>query len=133
MKIPSNTIYCWKIRDRKRGEDWDKEREAMHDESANAPKQMLKAALESLAPVIKEMRTEKRINPKEISAIRQLILTAKAIQKNADPPGSIIFCMTEFTDFLAARNWELHHSLEQYLLEFGTEMSKKHGKSQPPI
>jgi hypothetical protein len=68
MEIPAATIYSWKVRDWKRGEDWDKEREAMQDESAIAVKQTLKAALQSLRALLKEMITELRSSARSILA-----------------------------------------------------------------
>ncbi len=76
--------------------------------------------------MVTEIQTTNKINPSEVYALRQLILSAKSLQKEIDNYGNIILAMTEFTEFMAERDHEELERLQPFLSEFGSLMSKKY-------
>jgi hypothetical protein len=128
INIPEATIYRWKADDLKAGCDWDKNREEIAMTSFSAAKQMLAAVVSRMTAMVDEIKTDHKVNPSEVYAIRQLILSAKALQKEVDNLGNILLATQEFTDFLAESNYDLLKQLEPYIIEFGSTMSKKYGK-----
>lgn len=128
LNVPEKTIYRWKSEDLERDVDWDKEREEIRMTSFSAVKQMLRAAVARLSTMVAEIERDQKINPSEVYALRQLILSAKSLQREVDALGNILLAMTEFTEFLSEREPELLDKLHPYLLEFGEAMKKKHGR-----
>jgi transposase-like protein len=109
-------------------ENWDREREEISTTSYSAMKSMLRTAVARMMEIEKDIKKDGKINSSEVYALRQLILSAKSLQKDVDNYGNIILTMQEFTDFLAERTPEILKQLEPYLIEFGNTMSKKYGK-----
>lgn len=130
LNVPEQTIYRWKLDDKEQGSDWDKEREEISMTSFSAAKQMLRALNSRLAAMVGEIEKEKKINPSEVYAMRQLLKSVKEIEKDVDKLGNILLAMEEFTDFLANRAPDLLRTLHPYLIEFGNDMSKKHGRKR---
>ncbi|MCL5266685.1 MAG: DUF1804 family protein [Bacteroidetes bacterium] len=126
IDVPESTVRRWKSEDGAAGNDWDKEREEILTTSFSAVKQMLRAATSRLASMVTEIQTTNKINPSEVYALRQLILSAKSLQKEIDNYGNIILAMTEFTEFMAERDHEELERLQPFLSEFGSLMSKKY-------
>ena len=126
IDVPESTVRRWKSEDAAAGNDWDREREEILTTSFSAVKQMLRAATSRLASMVTEIQTSNKINPSEVYALRQLILSAKSLQKEIDNYGNIILAMTEFTEFMAERDNEELQRLQPYLSEFGSVMSKKY-------
>lgn len=128
LNIPEATLYRWKAEDKEQGNDWDKDREAIRMTSYSAAKSMLRAVVTRLDSMVKEIAESNKINPSEVYALRQLLKSAKEIQKDVDSLGNILLAMEEFTDYLAEREHELLQKLQPYLVEFGNLMSKKYGR-----
>jgi transposase-like protein len=130
INIPETTIYRWKSDDVTSGNDWDKEREAIGLTSFSATKSMLAIVVERMAQMVEEIKTSKKINPSEVYAIRQLMLSAKALQKDVDNYGNVLLMTSELTEFLAERDNETLQLIQPLLIEFGNAMSKKYGKKR---
>lgn len=128
LNVPEKTVYRWKSEDGRRGIDWDQQREAIRMTSFSAAKQMLSAVVARLNSMVEEIKTSGKINPSEVYALRQLLKSVKEIQKDVDKLGNILLAMEEWTDFLSMRDPELLQKLHPYLIEFGNEMSRKHGR-----
>lgn len=130
IQVPEGTIYRWKEEDKAKGNDWDAEREAVAMTSFSAAKQMLAAVVTRMTAMVGEIQKDNKVNSSEVYAIRQLILSAKALQKEVDNLGNILLAMQEFTDFMVDREPELLKKLEPFLIEFGNTMSKKYGRKR---
>jgi hypothetical protein len=119
-----STLYRWKAE-----ENWDKEREEVALTSFAATKQIFTVAVQQLQEMLINVRDGKqKINPSEVYALRQLLKSAKELQKDVDNYGNIILAMQEFTDFLSERDSDMLQRLHPYLVEFGNATSKKYGK-----
>ncbi len=127
LHIPEPTVYRWKADDKEKGNDWDKDREAVALTSFSAAKSMLAAVVTRMTAMVGEIQKTNKIDATEVYALRQLILSAKALQKEVDNLGNILLAMQEFTDFMGEREPEMLKKLEPFLLEFGNTMSKKYG------
>ena len=127
-ETPESTVRRWKSEDAAAGNDWDKEREEILTTSFSAVKQMLRAATSRLATMVGEIERDHKINASEVYALRQLILSAKSLQREIDNYGNIILAMTEFTEFIQERDPQELQRLQPYLSEFGAAMSKKYRK-----
>lgn len=130
IRIPEKTIYRWKSEDMEKGIDWDKERAAIRETSFSAGKQMLLALNSRLSKMVEEIKAEGKINPSEVYALRQLLLSIKSMEKDVDALGNIILSMNEFADFLSQRDPDILTKLQPHLVEFGSEMSKKYGRKK---
>lgn len=130
LNVPEKTLYRWKSEDAAKGIDWDAEREEIRLTSFSAAKQMLRAVVTRLGSMVEEIARDGKINPSEVYAVRQLLKSVKEIEKDVDKLGNILLAMEEFTDFLASRAPDLLQKLHPYLIEFGNEMSKKHGRKR---
>lgn len=130
LNVPEKTVYRWKTEDKEQGTDWDKDREAIRLTSFSAAKQMLQAVVTRLGSMVSEIAETKKINPSEVYALRQLLKSAKEIEKNVDSLGNILLAMEEFTTYLSQRDPEMLQKLHPYLVEFGNEMSSKYGRKR---
>lgn len=123
LSVPEKTIYRWASEG-----SWDKEREEIRTTSSSAVKQMLRAAAGRLTDMVEEIKVNKKINPSEVYALRQLILSAKSLQKEVDMLGNILLAVQELTEFIAERDTEILETIRPLLAEFGPYISKKYGK-----
>jgi len=128
LNVPEKTVYRWKTEDKDEGPDWDKEREEIRMTSSSASKQMLRAVVTRLTSMVGEIAESGKINPSEVYALRQLLKSAKEINKDVDALGNILLMVQELTDFLAERDHGMLQQLHPYIVEFGNEMSKKYGR-----
>ncbi len=124
-EISISSLYRWKAE-----ENWDKEREEVALTSFSATKQMLAVVVQQMQKMLEDIKTTKKINPSEVYALRQLMKSAKELQKDVDNYGNIILATQEFTDFLSERDSDMLQKLHPFLIEFGNAMSKKYGKKR---
>lgn len=130
LNVPEGTIRRWKVEDKENGSDWDREREEVRLTSFSVVKKMLRTAVLRMGQMMDEIQKEHKINPSEVYALRQLLKSAKELEKDVDKLGNILLAMEEFTDFLANRAPDLLQKLHPFLIEFGNEMSRKHGRKR---
>jgi len=128
LNVPESTVFRWRLEDKEAGVDWEKDREAINMTSFSAAKSMLRAVVTRLDSMVKEIAETNKINPGEVYALRQLLKSAKEIQKDVDALGNIMLMMEEFTDFLAQRDPAKLQDLHPYIVEFGNAMSNKYGR-----
>jgi transposase len=128
VNVPEKTVYRWKTEDKESGVDWDKEREEIRMTSFSAAKSMLRAVVTRLDSMVKEIAETNKINPGEVYALRQLLKSAKEIQKDVDALGNIMLMVEELTGFMGERDPAMLQRLHPYLVEFGNEMSRKYGR-----
>jgi transposase-like protein len=124
LNIPEQSVYRWRANDKKRGVDWDADRESMRMTSFSAYKQTLKIAIDKL----NQIAVSGEIDTKQADAIVKIIKAAKSLHKDVDSLGNILLAMSDFTEFLQDRDSEILEKLQPYLVEFGTVMQKKYGK-----
>ena len=122
-KVAIQSIYRWCA-----DGGWQKEKEEISLTSFSAVKSMLQAAVSRMGTMVGEIQRDGKINSSEVYGLRQLILSAKSLQREIDNLGNILLAMGEFTAFLSEREPDLLKKLEPYLIEFGGTMSKKYGK-----
>lgn len=128
LNVPEKSVYRWKSEDKEAGVDWQKDREAVSMTSFSAAKSMLRAVVTRLDSMVKEIAETNKINPGEVYALRQLLKSAKEIQKDVDALGNIMLMVEELTGFMGERDPEMLQRLHPYLVEFGNEMSRKYGR-----
>lgn len=121
--VSIKSLYRWAAEG-----NWQKEKEEISLTSFSAAKEMLVLAVEQMKQLTADLRKDGKLNPSTVYALRQVILSAKSLQKEVDSLGSILLAMEEWTSFLAERAPDLLKKCEPYLIEFGNLVSKKYRK-----
>lgn len=123
LHVPDKTIYNWKAGDKLAGEDWDHTREEMYLTAFSAHKGTLKLAMDTLNKISREGK----IDPSQIYAVRQLVLTVKSLYKDVDTYGNILRTVSELIQFMQDRYPDLLQQMQPCLAEFGKTMQDKYG------
>jgi hypothetical protein len=123
--VSIKTLYRWASEG-----NWQGEKEAISLTSFSAVKSMLQAAVARMTVMVGEIQRDGKINSGEVYALRQLILSAKSLQKEVDSFGNLLLAIEEFTSFLAEQDPEMLEKIHPLLVRFGVEMSKKYGKKR---
>ncbi len=128
LNVPEKTIYRWKSDDLKKGSDWDKEREAIRNTLSSVSIKTDQVAAAQYEKILKEIAATGKINPAEIYAFRQLLLSAEAFKKKQDKLGDILLMVNELIEFMTENHPDRLESLHDLLTEFGDSMRDKYGK-----
>jgi transposase-like protein len=126
LNVPESTIRRWKSQDAASGNDWDKEREALRTTSYSMVKQMMLTLSDRLEKMSEEIKASGKINPSEVYAFRQLVLSVKSLEKEDDPYAAIMRFADEYTSYLGEHYPEELQRQQEYIVEFGAAMSKKY-------
>ncbi len=128
LRVPEKTVYRWKYEDLQKGSDWDKEREQLRTTSTIASKKIDRVAFVRLEKMLDEIAAGAKINPSDVYALRQLILSANAFRKGEDKLGDILLMVNELINFTSERYPDKLESMQELLTEFGDAMRDQYGK-----
>ena len=127
LGVNEKSVYRWR-QDDAESNDWDKQREEIKMTSFSAARDMLRVATIRMSQMVGEITISGKLHPGDIHALRELINSAKSLQKDVDRLGNVLITVEELTEFLSQRSPDILEQLMPYLSEFGVEMKRKYGK-----